>query len=288
MNEKNIIRTNKRESEKPFVMIERSIFEATELSWRAKGLLGYLLSRPDDWSVCVADLINRSTDGRDSCYAALKELGDAGYIAKSARPKQAGRFGGFEYVVFEKPVSVPQDVSPVGKTAYGLPVSGETVSGKTDTTYKDYTNNESTNNKNTAPRVASTPKKQHKKAEQLEALLAYGCSEQLANDWLEIRKAKGSTTLTKTVLDRHEREAKKAGLTPAQAVEVCLEKEWRAFTASWNWQDTGIGGTNIALNQPALESALGGVPRPASACTSVPAQNTAEILANIKRQMAGK
>lgn len=159
MNEKNIIRTNKRESEKPFVMIERGIFEDTELSWRAKGLLGYLLSRPDDWSVCVADLINRSTDGRDSCYAALKELGDAGYIAKSARPKLAGRFGGFEYVVFEKPVSVPRDVSPVGKTAYGLPVSGETVSGETDTTYKDYTNNDYTNNKNTAPIVADTAKK---------------------------------------------------------------------------------------------------------------------------------
>lgn len=157
MSEKNIIRTNKRDSDKPFVMIERSIFENTGLSWRAKGLLGYLLSRPDDWSVCVADLVNRSTDGRDACYAAIKELGDAGYIIKSARPKQAGRFGGFEYVVFEKPVNVPQDVSPVGKTVYG-----KTVSGKSDTTYNESTNNESTNNKNTntaAPIVADTTKK---------------------------------------------------------------------------------------------------------------------------------
>lgn len=129
---KTIIRTEK-SKEKPFVMIERIIFEDDGLSWRAKGLLGYLLSRPDNWSVCVADLVNRSTDGRDSCYAALKELGEAGYISKEAKTAEAGRFAGYDYLVHE---------SPVGKTVYGESVSGETVYGKSDTNNSEYNERE--------------------------------------------------------------------------------------------------------------------------------------------------
>jgi hypothetical protein len=129
---KTIIRTEK-SKEKPFVMIERIIFEDDGLSWRAKGLLGYLLSRPDNWSVCVADLCNRSTDGRDSCYAALKELGEAGYISKESKKAEAGRFAGYDYLVHE---------SPVGKTVYGESVSGETVYGKSDTNNSEYNERE--------------------------------------------------------------------------------------------------------------------------------------------------
>lgn len=140
----NIIRTEKGR-QNPFVMVDRTIFENTSLSWRAKGLLGYLLSRPDNWSINVADLANRSTDGRDSCYAALKELGEAGYITKNEKPKQAGRFGGYEYVVHENPLCVPRDVPPVEKTVSGETVSGETVYGFPDTNNKENNNKDCTN-----------------------------------------------------------------------------------------------------------------------------------------------
>jgi len=151
MVDKTIIRTNKRENNNPFVMIERAIFENKTLSWKAKGLLGYLLSRPDNWSVCVADLVERSADGRDSCYGAIKELGDAGYIKKEEKPKKAGRFSGYEYVVYEQPLcntnNVPQDVPPVGKTVSGESVSGKTVSGESDTNNKDLNNKDCTKRK---------------------------------------------------------------------------------------------------------------------------------------------
>lgn len=246
MNEKNIIRTNKRESEKPFVMIERSIFENTELSWRAKGLLGYLLSRPDDWSVCVADLINRSTDGRDSCYAALKELGDAGYIAKSARPKLAGRFGGFEYVVFEKPVSVSRDVSPVGKTAYGLPVSGETVSGETDTTYKDYTNKDCTNNK-TAPIVAETPKPKAPKIDPLAIDLPPNIKPELWAEFVAMRRDTKKPVTTQSAIKGLLNQLAKcadANASLQQSIDHC-------------WQ--GVFEVKPSFNQPAFKPAFGQV-----------------------------
>ena len=35
-----------------FVIIDQRAIEDTRLSWAARGLLGYLLSRPDDWRRC--------------------------------------------------------------------------------------------------------------------------------------------------------------------------------------------------------------------------------------------
>lgn len=158
---KSIIRAAKNGAN-PFVMIQRAVFENPELSWKAKGLLGYLLSRPDNWSVRVADLVNRSTDGRDACYSALKELGDAGYITKHESESEGGRFAGFDYVVHEAPVgkSAGSGAEPVGKSA-GSPV-GKSVYGKSDTNNKEVTKNELNKNegapaKKSSRKAATTP-----------------------------------------------------------------------------------------------------------------------------------
>ena len=48
-----------------FVIIDQRAIEDVRLSWAARGLLGYLLSRPDDWKVLVNDLRKRGDLGRD-------------------------------------------------------------------------------------------------------------------------------------------------------------------------------------------------------------------------------
>jgi hypothetical protein len=47
----------------------------TRLSWKARGILAYLLQHEDDWEVSVQDLVAQSTkDGRMSVQSALQEL----------------------------------------------------------------------------------------------------------------------------------------------------------------------------------------------------------------------
>jgi hypothetical protein len=60
-----------------FVIIDQRAIEDTSLSWAARGLLGYLLSRPDDWKVLVNDLRKRGDLGRDGIYRLLRELRSA-------------------------------------------------------------------------------------------------------------------------------------------------------------------------------------------------------------------
>ena len=157
-------------------MIDKRIFSDTNLSWKAKGILGYFLSRPDNWTIIVADLIKQSTDGRDSVYSGLKELIKAGYIVREAI-RESGKILKWEYIVFEEPqinpglqskgeksadrndinappeeeriapsfpVDKPQ--TPAKSTTSGFSRSGKPRSGKSDTTNNDLNNNDLTNN----------------------------------------------------------------------------------------------------------------------------------------------
>jgi len=71
------------------------------LSWKAKGILSYLLSKPDSWQIYVSHLKNQSTDGRDATASGIRELIEAGYITRDYSRNEAGQITGRDYVVHE-------------------------------------------------------------------------------------------------------------------------------------------------------------------------------------------
>lgn len=97
-----IFRIKKRDC--PFVQIDKAIFEEPRLSWKAKGLLGYLLSRPDDWRVILADLVKRSRDGKGAVQSAMKELAAAGYARRRKIRAVGGKLAGETWFIFEEPL----------------------------------------------------------------------------------------------------------------------------------------------------------------------------------------
>jgi hypothetical protein len=72
-------------------------------------------------------------------------------------------------------------------------------------------------------------------ANSVEFLIAQGVDSQHAQDWLKVRSTKRAP-LTESAWKAVCDEAAKAGITPAQAVEICAQKSWQGFNASWNWQ----------------------------------------------------
>ncbi len=93
-----IYRTQKKAN---YVMLDKGFLNDRRLSWKAKGLLAYMLSLPDDWSFCLADLATRSKCGRDATANIVKELTNAGYIHKEQVRAKGGKFSKMEFVVFE-------------------------------------------------------------------------------------------------------------------------------------------------------------------------------------------
>lgn len=65
----------------------------------------------------------------------------------------------------------------------------------------------------------------------------YKVSEQVAADYMAVRKAKRSP-LTKTAFDKLAAQFKEANLTIPDGIRICAERGWVGFNASWNWQQT--------------------------------------------------
>lgn len=91
---------------KNFVLLDKTFLEDGRLSFKAKGILAYLLSKPDDWKVIVGNLVNYAADGKAAVYAGLKELKECGYYEKVAVRNEAGtRIVRWESTVYEVPRS---------------------------------------------------------------------------------------------------------------------------------------------------------------------------------------
>ena len=84
-----------------FVVLDKNFLEDKTISYKAKGLLSLLISRPDAWKVSARELAATSVDGKDSVYAGLKELQEAGYIEYTEVKTLEGKFKGGEYCVYE-------------------------------------------------------------------------------------------------------------------------------------------------------------------------------------------
>ena len=86
-----------------WTVIDNRILEDASLSWDARGLMAYLLSKPDKWQVNVVHLERQSQAGRSKVRRILRELSDAGYLEYRKARGKGGRFGGTEIVIHESP-----------------------------------------------------------------------------------------------------------------------------------------------------------------------------------------
>lgn len=92
-----------------FYLLNKGISEDARLSWAARGLLVFLLGKPDHWKVSVAHLRNETANsakptGRDGVYGLLDELIKAGYIRRERSRSESGVLGEVHYLVSETPL----------------------------------------------------------------------------------------------------------------------------------------------------------------------------------------
>ncbi|WP_342441273.1 DnaD domain protein [Lysinibacillus sp. FSL K6-0075] len=87
-----------------YVVMNRTALNDNRLSWKAKGIMAYMLSMPDDWVFYMDELMTHSTDGKASFRAGFNELKQCGYIER--KPIREGqRIKEWETVVHEVPIN---------------------------------------------------------------------------------------------------------------------------------------------------------------------------------------
>ena len=74
------------------------------LSLKAKGLLSYMLSLPDDWDYSLKGLTIGCKDGLDSVRTTVLELEEYGYVRRQKVRNAKGQIIDYDYQVYESPV----------------------------------------------------------------------------------------------------------------------------------------------------------------------------------------
>src|SRR5699024_6446408 len=67
-----------------YTTIHNEFLKRKDLSWKAKGIMTYLLSLPDDRVVNLDEIKRNATDGESSFRSGWKELVSDGYVSREA------------------------------------------------------------------------------------------------------------------------------------------------------------------------------------------------------------
>ncbi|OJE00596.1 DNA-binding protein [Bacillus cereus] len=65
-----------------YSVINNTGLKDERLSWKAKGILAYALTLPDDWTFHISELARHAKDGEDSLRTGFKELKELGYVKR--------------------------------------------------------------------------------------------------------------------------------------------------------------------------------------------------------------
>ena len=124
-----IVRTEK--GEYPYSTICNICIDDARLSFKAKGILVYLLSKPDNWIVRVEDLAKRSREKKPAIQTGLQELKECGYASLETLRNERGHVTGKEWVVREKPIGVQMEMA-FSRQAENLVVGAQPTTHLTD------------------------------------------------------------------------------------------------------------------------------------------------------------
>lgn len=105
-----------------YAVISNEPLNDDRLSWEAKGVLAYLLTKPNNWEVRNHDLEKKGRIGGYKLSRILAELKQTGYLTRCRKKRADGTFA-WETIVYEKSTipRLPIDGSPID----GSPIDGK-------------------------------------------------------------------------------------------------------------------------------------------------------------------
>ncbi|MGW2975665.1 hypothetical protein ACWDBO_55705 [Streptomyces mirabilis] len=122
-----------------FTQIANGLFRDSRISYRAKGVFGYISTHRNGWLVTIAALVALGPDGRDAVRAGLNELEKCGYLVRDRVRRPNGTLGEIVYSITDRPAapdvplidpaSAPALLEPGGDAGFGAGIRRGVMAG---------------------------------------------------------------------------------------------------------------------------------------------------------------
>ncbi|MFQ6144641.1 hypothetical protein ACLMNJ_16435 [Streptomyces seoulensis] len=89
-----------------FTQIANALFRDSGLSFKAKGIFGYVSTHRNGWQVTVTDLARLGPDGREAVRTGLQELEAHGYLIRERLRRPDGTLGEIVYCITDRPATL--------------------------------------------------------------------------------------------------------------------------------------------------------------------------------------
>jgi hypothetical protein len=101
-----------------FTVLDNALITDKRLSWKALGLLTFLLSLPPDFKLRLNHLSKQRSTGRDATRSGLKELEETGYLVIAVERHVNGKFACTTWTVSDRATDAPNsDANNCPKTS---------------------------------------------------------------------------------------------------------------------------------------------------------------------------
>lgn len=111
-----------------FTILSNDVLNDKRLSFRARGVLIWLLSKPADWRTRSESIAAQSDkDGRDSIRSAMRELAELGYLVREKSQDKVTGHWSTTSTVYEEPIIEGADSAP---PAPRNPIPGTATTGE--------------------------------------------------------------------------------------------------------------------------------------------------------------
>ncbi|MFC9786397.1 replication protein [Rhodococcus sp. NPDC127528] len=121
-----------------FTILSNAVLNDARLSFRARGVLMWLLSKPADWRTRSEAIADQSpTEGRDAIRTAMRELEGLGYLVREKVQDDRGRWHTLQ-TIYEEPVTAAAPGPE--KTTHGQSDGGQSGAFTKDGAHRTETN----------------------------------------------------------------------------------------------------------------------------------------------------
>ena len=93
---------------KNYTVMSNYHLQDRNLSYKAKGLLSFMLSLPEDWDYSLAGLVSVSKENIKAIRTILNELKDNGYLVIEQDRGDKGYYK-YNYIIYEQPITLEKD-----------------------------------------------------------------------------------------------------------------------------------------------------------------------------------